>query len=126
MAKNHLSQNLDSVTRSAIFGAPKIAKNGVTEFGESLYFPQQFMTNSSPNSSPNSSLNSSPSLSPNFIWDYLRPPRQRLSFKGSPQPDFLWFHIHVTILIQFVYHVHIALLVKASSGVLTSTKSGPK
>ena len=47
----------------------------------------------------------------NPIWDHLRP--LSLSFEGSitchivPQPDFLWFHIHVIILNQFVSHIHL-------------------
>ena len=42
------------------------------------------------------------------IWDHLRPIRQRLSFECSPQADFLLFHIHVIILIPFVFHFHIS------------------
>ena len=44
----------------------------------------------------------------NFVWDHLR-----LYFEGIinchivPQPDFLWLHIHMIILIQFVSNVHI-------------------
>ena len=39
--------------------------------------------------------------------EHLRPLRQSLSFEGSNRRDFLWFHIHVTIVIQLVCHIHI-------------------
>ena len=39
MAKNHLSRNLDSVTRSAIFGTPKIAKMGSLNLANRYIFP---------------------------------------------------------------------------------------
>ena len=41
------------------------------------------------------------------MLDHLRLLRQSLSFEGSNHRDFLWFHIHVTILIQLVCHFHI-------------------
>ena len=39
MAKNHLSRNLDSVTQSAIFGTPKIAKMGSLNLANRYIFP---------------------------------------------------------------------------------------
>ena len=57
------------------------------------------------------------------MLEHLRPLRQSLSFEGSPHGDFLRFHIHVIILIQLVYHIHIGCKSSLPSYTFSSSNS---
>ena len=57
------------------------------------------------------------------MLEHLRPLRQSLSFEGSPHGDFLRFHIHVIILIQLVYHIHIGCKSSLLSYTFSSSNS---
>ena len=57
------------------------------------------------------------------MLEHLRPLRQSLSFEGSNHGDFLRFHIHVIILIQLVYHIHIGCKSSLLSYTFSSSNS---